>query len=140
MNLNCQSLWLALFLALSAITSCSLLDEAHKIQAWIVSQRRALHAIPELGFHEFKTSALIKEVLNDMGIPTLSGLQGNSSTAVIASIGSGRPVIILRADIDALPVDEPEGLGYRSQHPGVMHACGHDSHTAMLLGKSGLCI
>jgi amidohydrolase len=129
-------LYLALILSLFGIASCSLLDDAQKLQPWIVAQRRALHAIPELGFHEFKTSAHIKDVLSSLGITPLSGLAGNSSTAVIASLGSGTPVVILRADIDALPVNEPEGLEYRSTHPGVMHACGHDSHTAMLIGAA----
>ena len=126
-------------MALINTVSSSILDEALRIQPWIVAHRRSLHAIPELGFHEFKTSAKIKEVLNSLGIETLAGLQGNSSTAVIASIGSGNgPVIILRSDIDALPVQEPDGLDYKSTHPGVMHACGHDSHTAMLLGAARL--
>ena len=137
MSLSLYPLSLVLLLALATITSSSLLEEANKLQPWIVAQRRALHAIPELGFHEYKTSAMIKDVLSSLGITSIAGLTGHSSTAVIASIGSGSsPVVILRADIDALPVNEPEGLEFRSKHHGVMHACGHDSHTAMLLGAA----
>lgn len=94
-----------------------------------------LHRHPELAFEERRTTALLRETLTRAGIPVLdSGLE----TGLIAEIRGGRPgpVIGLRADIDALPVQEETGLPYASLEPGRMHACGHDFHAAMLLGAA----
>lgn len=98
---------------------------------WTVELRRALHRIPEPGFEEFKTHKLICDTLNALGIP-----YETHRTWVIANIQGAHPgrVVGLRADIDALPVTEPEGGAFRSQHEGWMHACGHDAHTAIQLG------
>ena len=93
------------------------------------------HSHPELAYEERETTAKIREVLEGAGIPVLcSGLE----TGLIAVIEGGRPgpVIGLRADIDALPVQEESGLPYASCYPGRMHACGHDFHTVMLLGAA----
>ena len=93
------------------------------------------HRHPELAFEERETTAKIREVLEGAGIAILdSGLE----TGLIAAIEGGRPgpVIGLRADIDALPMQEDTGLPYASCHPGMMHACGHDFHTAMMLGAA----
>jgi amidohydrolase len=100
----------------------------------VTALRHDLHQIPELGFQEFKTSTAIRAQLKRMGIPYVEGVDG-APTATVAWIGdTAKPCIALRADIDALPISERTGLGYVSTHPGLMHACGHDGHTATLLG------
>ncbi|WP_372802301.1 M20 aminoacylase family protein [Paracoccus seriniphilus] len=103
-------------------------DSDHISQA--VAWRHDLHRHPELGFQETRTSAMIAELLAGWGWQVHRGL---AQTGVVATLGSGSPVVGLRADIDALPIDEATGLDYASVHPGKMHACGHDGHTAMLL-------
>ncbi len=101
----------------------------------LVKLRRELHQIPELGFEEKKTSDRICEVLEEFGIPYVRGLAGTGIVATL-SRGSASRAIALRADIDALPITEASNLDYRSRHEGVMHACGHDGHTTMLLGAA----
>lgn len=99
--------------------------------------RRHLHRHPELSNEEYETTQYIASQLTQAGIKILDyGL----ATGVIAEIGSGKPgpVIALRADIDALPVQEETGAEYASLFPGKMHACGHDFHTAALLGAAYL--
>lgn len=95
-----------------------------------IALRRDLHRHPELGFEEHRTSEKIATLLGEWGWRVHRGLAG---TGVVAQMGQGAPVIGLRADIDALPMDEATGLEYASATPGKMHACGHDGHTAMLL-------
>lgn len=103
------------------------------ISSDIIDIRRHLHRHPELSFHEFETSAYIRQKLEELDIPC----QVVAGTGVLATIhgglGPGR-VIALRADMDALAIDDQKTTDYRSQNRGVMHACGHDAHTAMLLG------
>ena len=97
--------------------------------------RYYIHQHPELSGQEYQTTAFLKERLEELGIHVLeSGLK----TGLIAEIGSGKPVVALRADIDALPILEQTNLPYQSQHPGVMHACGHDFHQTSLLGAAAL--
>lgn len=100
---------------------------------WIIEKRRQLHRIPEKGFAEFKTQKVITDTLDELGIPYTT-----ERTWVIGLIEGELPgdVVGLRADIDALPIEEPEGCAFRSEHPGMMHACGHDAHTAILLGAA----
>ncbi|MCM3761302.1 M20 family metallopeptidase [Alkalihalobacillus oceani] len=103
----------------------------------LIMWRRHLHRYPELSFAEHKTTAYIVEQL--AGLPGVTLHTGKEAigleTGVLATVGSGEaPVVGLRADIDALPVEEKTGAEYQSAHPGIMHACGHDGHTAMLLG------
>ena len=100
---------------------------------WAVAKRRALHRIPEEGFSEFKTQKLICETLDALGIPYTT-----ERTWVVGLIEGAHPgkTIGLRADIDALPVQEPKGCSFRSEHDGWMHACGHDVHTAIQLGAA----
>ena len=97
--------------------------------------RYYIHQHPELSGQEYQTTAFLKERLEELGIRILeSGLK----TGLIAEIGSGQPVVALRADIDALPILEQTNLPYKSQNPGVMHACGHDFHQTSLLGSAAL--
>jgi len=97
--------------------------------------RHCIHQHPELSGQEYQTTAFLKERLEELGIRILeSGLK----TGLIAEIGSGQPVVALRADIDALPILEQTNLPYQSQNPGVMHACGHDFHQTSLLGAAAL--
>ena len=98
--------------------------------------RRWLHRYPELGFDLPKTSAFVAERLREFGVDELhEGIAESGIVAIIEGRGAG-PVIGLRADMDALPIEEATGLSHASEHPGRMHACGHDGHTAMLLGAA----
>lgn len=107
------------------------LEHARSLADQIVAWRRDIHIHPELGFQEYRTAKLVAEALTDMGIEAETGV---GITGVVARIGEGKPVIAIRADMDALPIDEENDVDYKSQTPNVMHACGHDAHTAMLLG------
>ncbi len=116
----------------------TILDAANAIMDEITEIRRDIHKNPELGFQETRTSALIREKLTEYGVDKL---ESPAPTAVIGYICGGRGkgrTVALRADIDALPVEEATGLPYSSQVPGVMHACGHDMHASMLLGVAKL--
>lgn len=103
------------------------------IEPKLFAIRRQLHQFPELSFDEHETSAFIGRCLEEWGIP----YQRMCDTGIVVDIagerGTGRNVV-LRADIDALPIQEQSGLSFSSQHDGVMHACGHDGHTTILLG------
>jgi amidohydrolase len=104
----------------------------------ITQLRRRLHRIPELAFEEFKTAQVIREELDRLSIDYLAGVE-NAPTATVAIIGdSNKPCVALRADIDALPIIEQTGVEYDSTHAGRMHACGHDGHTANLLGVAAI--
>jgi len=101
----------------------------------LVGIRRQLHQFPELGFTEFKTSETIKAQLDELSIP----VESIAVTGLIGSLTKGvGPTVILRADMDALPVVEPADAPIRSKNEGVMHACGHDLHMTMLLGAAHL--
>jgi len=101
----------------------------------LVSIRRHLHQNPELSFTEFKTARFVETQLAELGIPT----ERLALTGVIGTLKKGEgPTIILRADMDALPVLEDSGVSFPSNTEGVMHACGHDLHTTMLLGAAHL--
>ena len=107
-------------------------DYATDMTAW----RRHLHTIPELGFDCPKTAAFIKERLQEFGVDEIhEGIAKTGIVAIINGRGEGRTVG-LRADFDALPIVEETGVEYASTHAGKMHACGHDGHTAMLLGAA----
>jgi len=97
--------------------------------------RRHPHAHPETAFKELKTSAYVADLLRSFGIEVHTGLAGTGVVGVIHGKAAG-PWIGLRADMDALDVEEANDFAHRSQHPGKMHACGHDGHTAMLLGAA----
>lgn len=101
----------------------------------IVQWRRTLHRIPELAYQEVKTSGLIADALEGLGLEVEEGVGGTGVVARLEGAAPGK-VVALRADMDALPLDERTGLSYVSVHEGRMHACGHDSHMAMLLGAA----
>jgi len=101
----------------------------------IISVRRHLHQHPELSWKERETSLFIQKFLSAPGIEIRTGIAGYGVIAVIRGQQSGH-VVGLRADMDALPIIEKTGLPYASKNPGVMHACGHDGHTATLLGTT----
>ena len=103
--------------------------------ASITALRRDIHAHPELCFQEQRTSDLIAQALTDWGIPVRRGLGGTGVVGIIKN-GTSARALGLRADIDALPVTERNQFAHASQHPGKMHACGHDGHTAMLLAAA----
>jgi amidohydrolase len=103
----------------------------------MVSWRRDLHANPELGFAETRTSTFIQERLQSFAVDEIHSFTGTGVVAVIhGRHGDGDQAIGLRADIDALPIPEESGVPYASTNAGVMHACGHDGHTSMLLGAA----
>ena len=101
----------------------------------VVEWRHLLHRIPETGFEEHATGDAVARILTGLGLEPMRGIGG---TGVVATIrcGSGDRAIGLRADMDALPIQEQTGLAYASEHDGRMHACGHDSHMAMVLGAA----
>lgn len=100
--------------------------------------RHELHQIPELAFEERQTAQLIRGELRRLGIPFIDNIE-TAPTATVACIGDvSKPCVALRADIDALPITEKTGVAYVSRHPGRMHACGHDGHTAGLLGAAAV--
>jgi amidohydrolase len=112
-----------------------MLEKAQKIAEQLTAWRRDFHMHPELGFNENRTAGIVAETLEQLGCRVRRGV---GRTGVVADLGEGKPLIALRADIDALPLDEANQVPYASQIPGVMHACGHDAHTAMALGAATL--
>jgi amidohydrolase len=111
--------------------------EAQRLLSDARQMRRDLHRHPELGFQETRTSAIIAAELARLGLDVSAGI---AETGVVAILGGTRPgpTVLLRADIDALPISEQTGADYASLDPGVMHACGHDGHTAILLAVARL--
>ncbi len=105
----------------------------------LVQTRRALHRQPELAFAEHRTAELVTRRLRELGLEPRTGVGG---TGVIADVDGGRdgPTLLLRADMDGLPLQETEGRPYGSEIPGRMHACGHDAHTSALLGAAALLV
>lgn len=112
--------------------SCDLDALTEEMTAW----RRDLHAHPEFGFEEKRTSAFVAAKLREFGLDDVA--EGVGGTGVVGTLrrGTGNRAIALRADMDALRITEQGTASYRSQTPGTMHACGHDGHTAMLLGAA----
>ncbi|TRD11276.1 amidohydrolase [Erythrobacter insulae] len=116
----------------------TLIESARALAPDIVALRRAIHAEPELGLHTPLTMAKVREALADLPLEWKSG---PSTTGAIATLkggkaGAGRPRVLLRGDMDALPMDEKTDLEFASTIAGRMHACGHDTHTAMLTGAA----
>ena len=109
--------------------------EIQNLQTQLVQWRRQLHQRPELGFQEEITATFIAQTLAAIGIPHQTGIAKTGIVATIQSPDPG-PVLAIRADMDALPIHEENEVPYRSQHEGIMHACGHDGHTAIALGTA----
>ena len=109
-------------------------SEIKDIEKNIIDWRRDFHQFPELGFEEHRTSKIIGEALKEMGLAPKMNV-GKTGVTADLTFGEG-PTIALRADMDALPMQEASGLDFSSKHDGVMHACGHDGHMAMLLGAA----
>jgi amidohydrolase len=114
-----------------------MLEKANQITPQLVEWRREFHRHPELGFQEFRTSSRVAEILGGLGCQVRTGV---GKTGVVGELGQGSPVVAIRADMDALPIQEANQEPYTSQVPGVMHACGHDAHTSMLLGVATLLV
>lgn len=110
-------------------------ERAQALNEQLVAMRRDLHQHPELFFQEIRTAKKIADHLAQLGIEYTPGV---AKTGVVAHLGDGAPVIALRADMDALPIVEANEVEYKSQNPGVMHACGHDAHVTSLLGAATL--
>ncbi|WP_391118965.1 M20 metallopeptidase family protein [Psychrobacillus sp. L3] len=129
-----------------------ILEASKKYEEQLIKDRRYLHQYPEIGFELPNTQKYIQQRLDEIGIehrtcgviPTevkekyakAGFAQQENCTGVVATIGQGEPCILLRADMDALPIQEEVESEFKSKNPGLMHACGHDSHTAMLLGAA----
>jgi amidohydrolase len=112
-------------------------NAAAALEPHLVALRRDIHAHPELGFEETRTAGIVAAELVRLGIPHRTGL---GRTGVVGTIEGGRPgpTLAIRADMDALPIAEETGLPFASTEPGKMHACGHDIHTATLLGVAAV--
>jgi carboxypeptidase Ss1 len=111
------------------------LAAAKRAEPEIIRTRRRIHQNPELAYHEVKTAKLVADRLRALGIEVRTGVGG---TGVVGLLKGSKPgkVVGLRADMDALPIEEAADVDFRSKVPGVMHACGHDNHVAMLLGAA----
>ena len=137
LKLNFIVFWCSLFFIVIAFLPMSILDSAHKARMALQAIRRDLHAHPELAFCEVRTADVVVRELAALGIETHRGLAKTGVVGVLRAGHSGR-AIGLRADMDALPIDEANSFAHRSVFEGCMHACGHDGHTAMLLGAAKL--
>lgn len=120
--------------------NCFMIDFKKLVQAeerTTIDTRRALHRIPETAFCEHKTSAFVSDRLRTLGLNVETGI---AKTGVVALLNSGKPgkTLMIRADMDALPMEEETGLPFASTHGGVMHACGHDAHMAMALSAASI--
>ncbi|MEO5509252.1 MAG: M20 family metallopeptidase [Longimicrobiales bacterium] len=114
----------------------SLLERARAFENDLIELRRDLHRMPELAFRETRTAARVAELLGALGWDVRTGV---GRTGVVAELCNGAgPVVALRADMDALPIQESSDVPYRSTVPGIMHACGHDAHVSMLVGAARL--
>lgn len=112
-----------------------MLEKARAMQQQLSGWRRDFHMHPELGFRETRTAAKVAEILERFGYNLRLAV---GRTGVVADLGNGKPLVAIRADMDALPLQETNQVPYASQNPGVMHACGHDGHIAMALGAAAL--
>jgi amidohydrolase len=115
----------------------STLEAARVLADTVIADRRTIHRHPELAYQEQETAALVASRLRQLSIPARTGVAGTGVVGLIEGRRPGRTVL-LRADMDALPIQEEPNRDYASRRPGVMHACGHDAHTAILLAVSQL--
>lgn len=112
-----------------------MLERAAALEQQLIQWRRDFHMHPELGFQETRTAARVAEVLESLGYRVRTGV---GRTGVVAERGEGHPVVAIRADMDALPLQDAKDVPYASTVPNVMHACGHDAHTAIAMGVATL--
>ena len=112
--------------------------EADAMRDALVTTRRDFHAHPELGFQETRTAGIVARRLSELGFETQTGIGKTGVVGVIEGASSEGETLLLRFDMDALPIDEQVDVDFKSQTPGVMHACGHDAHTAIGLGVAEL--
>ena len=113
------------------------MSDIREFEGEIIRIRRGIHARPELSYEEFETARLVAQKLRSMHIPVRTRVGGTGVVGLLKGARSGN-VVALRADMDALPVTENVHVPFKSTRPGVMHACGHDTHVAMLLGAAML--
>jgi amidohydrolase len=125
--------------AVNRDSASDILAAAREILPWMTEIRRDLHQHPELGLEEHRTSAKVRDLLDDMGIEHEDGLGGTGVLGLIRGKTEGK-VVALRADLDALPIQDDKDVSYASKIAGRMHACGHDAHTAILLGVARLLV
>src|SRR5215210_4898725 len=118
------------------VTTLALRDEIGEWEPELIATRRDLHMHPEIGLEEVRTSGIVAERLRAIGFDDVR--TGVAVTGVKAVLRGGKPgkTLLLRADMDALPIEEQNDVDYRSTVTGQMHACGHDGHTAILLGAA----
>jgi amidohydrolase len=118
------------------ISNAEIMEQAQALHEKIRAWRREIHRYPELGFTETRTAGLVSKTLHDLGLEIETEV---AKTGVVGTIKGGEgPTVALRADMDALPITEQNGTDFDSTRPGLMHACGHDAHTAVLLGAATL--
>ena len=115
-------------------------NEAEELFPQLVAWRRDFHMHPELGFEEVRTAGIVADHLRDLGLEVSTGVGKTGVVALVEGDGTpaDAPTVMLRFDMDALPITEQTGLDFCSQNPGVMHACGHDGHTAIGMGVAQL--
>jgi hippurate hydrolase len=118
------------------MTTSTLLDAVAAYQPELVAIRRDIHAHPEMGLEEVRTAGIVAAKLREWGIEVTEGVGGTGVVGTLRGRLPGQRAIGLRADMDALSIPEQTGLPYASTNPGIMHACGHDGHTTMLLGAA----
>ena len=123
--------------AVNSAQASEILTAAQEILPWMIEIRRDLHEHPELGLEEHRTSAKVQELLDEMSIEYRAGLGGTGVLGIVRGAEEGKTVA-LRADLDALPIQDDKDVPYASKIPGKMHACGHDVHTTVLLGAARL--
>ena len=111
-------------------------QESKSLAQEVIRWRRHIHANPELSFKEFNTAKYVSQILRQYGLNPTEGIAGTGVVALLEGKNPTKKTIALRADMDALPILEANTTEYKSQNPGVMHACGHDVHTASLLGTA----
>jgi amidohydrolase len=118
----------------------ALLDSIKKLSADysqdVIALRRQLHANPELSYQEFKTAKFVADTLRSFGLSPTEGVAETGVVVLVEGKNPSKKIIALRADMDALPIEEANAVSYKSKNPGVMHACGHDVHTSSLLGTA----
>ena len=110
-------------------------SEVNKIKDYIISTRRDFHKHPELAFNELRSAEIISKELHGLGFDVYEGVGKTGVCGILTGAHDG-PTIALRADMDALPIQETSNISYKSKNEGIMHACGHDGHMAMLLGTA----